>query len=112
MSIQTLIIIAATCLVTQFEKGAPLWLLGKRKLGPKVERWLSFIPAAVLTSLLIPELFLHKDITGAQTLFLSIDNVFLAASFPALAVAFWKRSFFGAVIAGMVTVALMRYLLS
>ena len=111
MNFQTLLIIIGTCAVTQFEKGAPLWLLGRRKLGAKVERWLGFIPAAVLTALLVPELLLRRTPEGAQTLFLSADNVFLIASIPALAVAYWRRSFFGAVITGMAAVALLRYLL-
>ena len=109
VSFYTLLIIVGTCLVTQFEKGAPLWFLGRRKLSPSVERWLSFVPAAVLTALLVPEVLLTREAPNLPyRLFLSAENVFLIASVPALLVAYWKDSFFGAVVAGMATVALLR----
>lgn len=107
----TLLVILGTCLMTQFEKGAPLWLMGRRKPGPKLERWLGFVPAAVLTALLVPELLFRKGAGGTPEVFFSVHNVFLLASVPAFIVAWWKRSFFGAVLAGMATVALFRLFL-
>jgi len=106
----TLLIILGTCLVTQFEKGGPLWILGGRKLPPFVERWLGFVPAAVLTALLVPEVLLRKTPDETYALFLSPDNVYLLAAIPALAVAYWKDSFLGSALTGMAAVALLRFL--
>ena len=103
--------IALMFAVTFFEKGAPLWLLGTRKMNPHAERWLGFVPAAVLAALLFPEILLREAADGATVLFLSRENIFLIASIPSLAIALWKRSFFGAITAGIATVALLRLLL-
>lgn len=99
------------CAVTLFEKGGPLWMLGERRMHPVVERWLGFIPAAVLAALLFPEILLHKEIGDTPTLYLSGENFFLIASIPSLAIALWKKSFFGTIVVGMATVAILRLLL-
>jgi branched-subunit amino acid transport protein len=109
--INTLVIavIVGCSLVTVFEKCAPLWLLSRFKLSPKAELWLGYIPAAVLTALIMPEIFFVKNQDASYSLFISIKNVFLAASVPAMIVAYTRESFFGSVVAGMATVALLRY---
>lgn len=104
-----LLIILGCSIVTMLEKSLPIWLLGNRKLPPKLERWLSFAPAAVLTALLVPEVLLSKNPDQTYTLFLSTKNVFLLASVPALIIAYLKESFFGAVVVGMTAVALLRH---
>lgn len=96
------------CAVTFFEKGGPLWMLEGRKMNPIVERWLGFVPAAVLAALLFPEVLLHKGPDAAPSLFLSWKNFFLIASVPSLIVAYRKKSFFGAIVTGMATVAILR----
>ena len=105
-----LLAVAGMCAVTLFEKGAPLWLLGGRKINPAVERWLGFIPAAVLAALLFPEILLHKEAGGTPTLFLSWKNYFLIACLPSIIVAYRKKSFFGTIVVGMAAVAILRLL--
>jgi branched-subunit amino acid transport protein len=109
IDLYTMLVIIGCAAVTQFEKGSPFWLLGGRKLSPAVEKWLSFIPAAVLTALLVPEVLMRKLPDGGYSLFISQDNVFLLASAPAVFIAWKWDSFFGAIVAGMASVALLRY---
>ncbi len=111
MKAYILLAIACMCAVTLFEKGGPLWMLGGRKMHPVVERWLGFIPAAVLAALLFPEILLHKGPGAVPSLFLSWKNYFLIACLPSLAIACWRKSFFGAIIAGMATVAILRFVI-
>ncbi|GHV53882.1 branched-chain amino acid ABC transporter [Synergistales bacterium] len=109
IDLYTMLVIIGCAVVTQLEKGAPFWLLGGRKLNPVIEKWLSFVPAAVLTALLIPEVLMRKLPDGGYALFISPDNVFLLASAPAVFIAWKWNSFFGAIVAGMASVALLRY---
>lgn len=106
MRLYVLSAIACMFAVTFIEKACPLWLLGTRKIHPAIERWLGFVPAAVLAALLFPEILLHKSTEPA--LFLSRDNLFLIAGIPSFAIAYWKRSFFGAIAGGIAAVAILR----
>ncbi|MDR1471402.1 MAG: AzlD domain-containing protein [Synergistaceae bacterium] len=110
MSASVMAVILGCSLVTIFEKCAPLWLLSRFKPGRKTEEWLGYVPAAVLAALAAPEIFLAKNPDNSYSLFISANNVFLAASVPALIAAYIKESFFGAVAAGMAAAALLRYL--
>ena len=99
-----LLTICGMALVTCLPRILPLWLLAKRRLSPKVSEWLAFVPAAVLSALLVPELLL-KD----QQLNLTADNIFLPAALPAFIVAAKTRSLIWSVIVGVGTAALLRY---
>jgi branched-subunit amino acid transport protein len=102
---QTLIFltILGMAVVTYLPRLLPAWLLSSRRLNPAVERWLGFVPTAVLAALLAPGLVLGEE--GPD---FSLDNVFLLAALPAFAVAVKTRSFFGTVAVGMGAVALLR----
>jgi branched-subunit amino acid transport protein len=102
-----LALILGMALVTYLPRLLPLWLLSSRRLPPLLIRWLELIPPAVLAALLAPGLLLDKE-NGAYFLHLGLDNTFLAAAFPTMLAAWFTRSFFGAVAAGMVSVALLR----
>jgi len=106
---QTLIFltILGMAVVTFVPRLLPAWLLSSRRLSPSVERWLGFVPCAVLAALLAPSLVL-KD--GA--LDLAPGNMFLLAALPTFIVAVKTRSFFGTVAVGMGAVALLRLLMS
>ena len=92
--------------VTYIPRLLPAWLLSSRRLNPTVEKWLSYIPAAVLSALLAPSLFLEGSEWAIR-----LDNVFLLAAVPTFAMAIATRSFFGTVAVGMVLVALARLVL-
>lgn len=81
-------------------------LLSGRPLAPWITRWLSFVPATVLSALLLPGL-----LCPGGGLDLTIDNVFLLAALPSFLVAWRFKSFFATVATGMVLVALARFLL-
>lgn len=92
--------------VTYLPRLAPAWVLSSRQLPPAVARFLSFVPTAVLSALLLPSLVVTEGHLDA-----SPQNIFLWAAIPTLLVAWRTRSFFGAVATGMVLVAGARYLL-
>lgn len=90
--------------VTYVPRAAPLLILASRTLPAPLVRWLSFVPTAVLSAMLLPSLLLRD---GAVDL--SVDNHFLWAAIPAILLAWRTRSFFGTVALGMGLVAAGRY---
>lgn len=81
-----------------------MMLLSGRPLAPWIVRWLSFVPATVLSALLLPGL-----ICSDGGLDISAENVFLLAAVPTFLVAWRTGSFFGTVATGMMLVAVMRF---
>lgn len=89
---------------TALPRALPMTLLADRPMPTKVRHWLSFVPAAILSALVAPDIFLLKG-----ELFLSTDNMFLLAA-PFTILAAWKtRSLFATLAAGMALVALGRW---
>jgi branched-subunit amino acid transport protein len=103
-----ILLILGMAAVTYFPRVLPLWLLSSKSLHPAFMRWLEMVPPAVLAALLAPSLFLQKSASGTETLFCSLDNIFLLAAAPTFLVAWKTKSFFGAVAVGMGAVALLR----
>lgn len=91
--------------VTYLPRIIPMMLLSGRPLAPWIVRWLSFVPATVLSALLLPGLLCQ----GGE-LRVGLDNEFLLAAIPTFIVAWLTKSFFGTVATGMVLVALIRFL--
>jgi branched-subunit amino acid transport protein len=90
-------------LVTYLPRLLPVWLLATRKLPDVVITWLRYVPAAVLSALLLPAILVE----GGR-LHLAWNNLYLLAFIPTLLVAWKTRSMFGAVVVGMALVALAR----
>lgn len=82
----------------------PMGLLAKRTISKNFQIWLSFIPVAILSALLAPEIFMKNG-----ELFLAKENLFLMAFVPVLIVAYFTKSLFATLLVGMVLVAAMRY---
>ncbi|MBU1249026.1 MAG: AzlD domain-containing protein, partial [Proteobacteria bacterium] len=76
--------ILGMALVTYLPRLAPAWLLSSRTLPPVVARFLSFVPTAVLSALLLPSLLVVEGRLNA-----SPQNIFLWAAIPTLLVA-WR----------------------
>jgi branched-subunit amino acid transport protein len=93
--------------VTYLPRLIPALFFASRSLPPALERFLSFVPTAVLAALLAPSILVSE---GSVRIGLA-ENVFLWASVPAFVMAWRFKSFFGAVILGMATVALARFFL-
>lgn len=91
--------------VTYLPRALPLLALAQRTLPELVIRWLSFIPVAVLSAMLVPILILRE-----KELDFSGDNIFLWAAIPTILISWKTKSFVGAVIVGMGCVALGRCL--
>ncbi len=89
--------------VTYIPRVLPIVTLSSKNLSPALTKWLECIPAAVLAAMLLPSLILREG-----QLDLRADNIFLWAALPTLIVAKKGQSFVGAIIVGMVVVALAR----
>ncbi len=98
--------ILGMALVTYLPRLLPVWLLSNRQLPEVVVTWLRYVPAAVLSAMLVPSIL----VDGKQ-LHLAPDNLYLLAFFPTLLVAWKTRSMFGAVVVGMALIALARLFL-
>ncbi len=94
-------------LVTYVPRLLPLLFLTAKTLPPIVNKWLGYVPTAVLAAMLFPSIII-KD----KEVALGIDNLFLLAAIPAILVAWKTRSLFGTVITGMIMVATGRYFFS
>lgn len=105
---EILLLVAGMTAVTYIPRAAPLMFLATRSLPERLMRWLEMIPPAVLAALLAPELLLRVR-GGEKAFFLSLDNTFLLACLPTVAVGWLTRSFFGTVATGMTLVALLRW---
>ena len=98
------IIILGMTVVTYLPRLLPVMFLSSRSLPPILAAWLRTIPVSVMAAMVLPTLVLQD-----QRIALSQDNIFLWAAFPTLLVAWKTKSLFGAVIVGMVVVAVARY---
>jgi branched-subunit amino acid transport protein len=91
--------------VTYLPRLLPVLLLSRRTLPGAIQRWLSYVPVAVLAALLAPALFAPAgELNLAFT-----ENPTFWVSIPVFAVAFVTRNLFATVIVGMALIALFRY---
>ncbi len=95
--------IAGMMLVTFLPRVAPVWFLASRSLPPLVVSWLRYVSPAVLAAMLLPSIIAPEG--GID---LHWSNLYLMAAIPTLLVAWKTRSMVGAVLTGMVLVALAR----
>ncbi len=103
MILMTIVLMA---LVTVLPRMLPVWLLAGRTLPPLVVTWLRYVPVAVLSALLVPDLLLREG-----QIDLSWSNLYFWVSLPTFLVAWKTRSLFATVITGMGILALIRLLM-
>jgi branched-subunit amino acid transport protein len=82
--------------VTYLPRWVPLVLLSRRSLPEWMRQWLEFIPAAVLSALILPAL-----VTAGEPRQLVLFQPALLVSIPTLIFAWKSRSLAGTVIVGM-----------
>ena len=82
-----------------------IYLFGKLHIPETVRRSLHYVPPAVLSAIIFPELFL-KD----GELYLSVDNVRLLAGLVAVGMAWFSKNTLVTIIAGMVALFLLQFL--
>ena len=98
------LIMVGMLVVTYLPRLLPVLVFSSRDLPPLVITWLRYVPAAVLSAMLLPSLVL----VDTQLNF-SLTNLFLWAAIPTFTVAIKTKSLFSAVVVGMVVVAAARY---
>lgn len=82
-----------------------LW--GRLRIPDKVHRALYFVPVAVLSAIIAPEL-----LNTEQPLYFSLTNPRLLAGILAIAVAYRTRNVFLTIFAGMVAFWLLQWIIS
>ena len=97
VSTEYLAVIFGMGLVTFLPRWLPLVYLTKRTLPPWLVEWLDFIPAAILSAILLPVL-----IMDSTTRSLDLTRPEFIVAIPTFAVAILTKSLGGTVIAGMV----------
>ena len=83
-------------IVTYLPRWVPLIFLSRRRLPELLRLWLDFIPAAVLSALILPAL-----VTTGEPRHLTVLQPALLVSIPTLIFAWKTRSLAGTVIIGM-----------
>jgi len=96
VSSEYLAVILGMGLVTFLPRWLPLVYLTKRNLPAWLVEWLDLIPAAILSSLLLPEL-----VTGGAPRSLDLLRPELMAAVPTFLFAIFTKSLGGTVIVGM-----------
>lgn len=82
-----------------------IYLFGRLQVPETMRKALHYVPPAVLSALIFPELFLHDE-----TLNLSLDNTRLLAGLVAIMVAWFSKNTLITIIAGMVALFLLQLL--
>lgn len=101
-----LLAILGAAVVTVIPRVVPMVVLSRLSLSDAVVRWLSYVPFAVLAALLGQAVLLNEG-----RIALPPQNLAPLAIVPTLVAAMITRSLIGAVLAGVVTMALLRLVL-
>ena len=83
-----------------------IYLFGKLHVSEKLRKALHYVPPAVLSAIIFPELFLHDG-----RLNLAFDNYRLLAGLFAILVAYLTKNTFATILAGMLALLLLQVLL-
>lgn len=83
-----------------------IYLFGRLQVPETLRKALHYVPPAVLSAIIFPELFLHE---GA--LDLSLDNTRLLAGLIAIVVAWFSRNTLITIIAGIIALFLLQLFL-
>ena len=92
-------------LITFAMRFSLIYLFGRFEVPPTLSRALRYVPPAVLSAIIFPELFLHD---GA--LDLSLGNTRLLAGLIAILVAWISRNTLITILAGMIALFLLQIL--
>lgn len=97
------VIMLAGGLITFAMRFSLIYLFGKLEVPGAIRRALHYVPPAVLSAIISPELFMHDG-----TFDLSLGNTRLLAGLIAIAVAWYSRNTLVTIIAGMLALFLLQ----
>lgn len=83
-----------------------IYLFGRFQVPETIRKALHYVPPAVLSAIIFPELFLYEE-----TWNLSLDNTRLLAGLVAILVAWFSRNTLVTILAGMVALFLLQLFL-
>ena len=83
-----------------------IYLFGRLHIPETMRKALHYVPPAVLSAIIFPELFLYDG-----KLNIAFDNYRLLAGLIAVAVAWFSKNTLITIITGMITLLLLQYLL-
>lgn len=98
--------ILGTAMVTFIPRVLPLMILSRFQLPEWATRWLSFVPISVMAALVGQEILME-----GQDISISFHNIELIASIPALLIAVKTRSLLATVLAGIISLMVLRFFL-
>ena len=93
-------------LITFLIRFSFIYLFGKLRVPETVRRALHYVPPAVLSAIVFPELFIQDDVLS-----LSLENVRLLAGLFAIGVAWFSRNTLVTILAGMAALFLLQWLM-
>jgi len=82
-----------------------IYLFGRFQVPETMRRALHYVPPAVLSAIIFPELFLRDDV-----LTISSDNIRLLAGLVATLVAWYSKNILLTILAGMIALFLFQFL--
>jgi branched-subunit amino acid transport protein len=81
-----------------------IYLFGRLQVPETIRKALHYVPPAVLSAIIFPELFLHQG-----TLNMSFDNTRLLAGILAILVAWFTRNTLITILAGIIALFLLQF---
>ncbi len=99
-----LLLILGCAFVTWVPRVIPFAIVRNVKLPDVVLRWLAYIPVCILSALVI------ESFIDAEGKIVTLDWLNVAAFLPTLMVALYTKSLSKTVVAGVLTMAALRYL--
>jgi len=90
--------------VTYLARLVPMLVLSRMEIPEGFRRWLQFVPVAVLSALLVPNILLQNG-----GLALRLDNTYLLAAVPTLIVAARFKNIFLTVLCGIICLMIIRF---
>ena len=93
-------------LITFLIRFSFIYLFGRFEFPEKIRKALHYVPPAVLSAIIFPELFLRDG-----TLNVSLENTPLLAGLVAILVAWFTKNTLITIIAGMVALFLLQFFL-
>jgi branched-subunit amino acid transport protein len=83
-----------------------IYMFGRFEIPETMRKALHYVPPAVLSALIFPELFISDDVLN-----LSLDNYRMLAGLVAIFVAWFSRNTLATILAGMATLFLLQFFL-